>query len=58
MKLQLDTDAIYPIFYENGIGRGLEVEVPEELWEKYLKTMNDFLTVRNELQVIFNASTT
>ena len=58
MKGYIDKDEWYPVFsvskdntWDNGTG---VVEIPDELYEKYRKNMDEFGDIQVELRHLFN----
>jgi hypothetical protein len=51
MKVKISKAEWYPVFNEGGYGDD-EVEIPEELWKKYLEARRSFSDLWAEIQDI------
>jgi hypothetical protein len=55
MKVWLDTDEAYPVIYSmKDMGR--LVEVPDDLWKKFLKTEDEYHNLHADLLALFEGA--
>lgn len=52
MKVKISKEEYYPIYVEEEEWFEYEVEIPEELWKRYLKALDEFKKLKAEVGVI------
>jgi hypothetical protein len=56
MKVKIAEDELYP-FYTSGLDYGVEVEVPEDFYERYKRVMREFARLQGELGELYEKAT-